>query len=297
MESLFLGSKGVQPLNAEAFPAAPPLTVSQWFDTPPVTIEAEGVLIIEEWATWCGPCILAMPHLSALAEQYEGQVTVVAISAEKERVVKRFLSRRDALSFSLGVDPSGATTEGFQVLTTASGLPKAYIVKDGEVVWAGNPMWIDPVLAAVVSGQWTPQYAERHLLMWELYTAYFNDTNDGKTSLAAATGAELVIYGELYPGMLNNLSWQILTEVPESNRDVSIALAAAEKACRLEPDSAAHLDTLAVALHQSRRLEEAIAVQERALAALQDGDPAQQKLQGRLEQFRLEHSRAATPTP
>ena len=284
-------------LHAHAFPAAPALTVSQWFDTPPVTIEAEGVVIVELWATWCGPCIDALPHLSALAEHYKGQVAVAAISDEKERVVSRFLSRHDALSFSTGVDPSGATTQRFQAIDQAGGIPRTYIVEDGEVVWSGHPMEIDPVIATVVSGQWTPQHAKRYRMLPEMFTSYFDDVGSGKTSSAAATGEELVAYGELYPGMLNNFSWLVLTEVDGSRRDVPLALAAAEKACRLEPESAAHLDTLALALYQSQRLEEAIAVQERAIASLQDGDPAQQELQGRLEQFRREHSSTIAPAP
>lgn len=284
-------------LHAHAFPAAPALTVSEWFDTPPVAIEAEGVVIVELWATWCGPCIDAMPHLSALAEHYEGQVAVAAISDERERVVSRFLSRREAFSFSAGVDPSGATTQRFKAIDQAGGIPRTYIVEDGEVVWSGHPMEIDPVIATVVSGQWTPEHAERYRMLPELLESYFSDVSSGKTSQAATTGAKIAAYGELYPGILNNFSWIILTEVADSSRDVSLALAAAEKACEQEPENAAYLDTLAVALHQSLRLSEAIAVQERALAALADGDPARQELQARLDGFRREQAGAVTPAP
>lgn len=284
-------------LRAHAFPAAPALTVSQWFDTPPVEIKAEGVVIVELWATWCGPCIDAMPHLSALAEHYKGQVAVAAISDERARVVGRFLDQRDGFAFSTGADPSGATTRRFQAIDNAGGIPRTYIIDDGEVVWSGHPMEIDPVIATVVSGQWTPQHAERYRVLPGMFAAYFDDISSGKAGRAATTGAEIVAHGELYPGMLNNFSWLILTEVSDQGRDVSLALAAAQKACELEPESAAYLDTLAVALHQSQRLDEAIAVQERAIAALPDGDPARQELQDRLDQFRREHASAVMPAP
>ena len=284
-------------LHAHAFPAAPALTVGQWLSSPPVAIEDEGVVIVELWATWCGPCIDALPHLSALAEHYEGQVSVAAISDERERVVSRFLDRRGPFSFSAGVDASGATTQRFMAIDKADGIPRTYIVQDGEVVWSGHPMEIDPVIATVVAGRWTPAHAERYRVLPEMFESYFDDVRAGKTSNAAATGAELVTYGELYPGMLNNFSWMILTEVSERYRDVPLALSAAEKACGLEPESAAYLDTLAVALHQSQRLDEAIAVQERAVAALSDGDPARSELQGRLEQFRRQRDEARPPAP
>ena len=41
------------------------------------TIELEDYfgqwVLVEFWATWCQPCVSAMPHLSELAEKFEGK--------------------------------------------------------------------------------------------------------------------------------------------------------------------------------------------------------------------------------
>ena len=49
---------------------APPLRIREWIKGEPVQgFEKGHVYILEFWATWCRPCIAAMPHLSALAEK------------------------------------------------------------------------------------------------------------------------------------------------------------------------------------------------------------------------------------
>ena len=51
---------------------APAINVETWVKGEPITgYESGRVYVVEFWATWCGPCIAQMPHLSQIARTYK----------------------------------------------------------------------------------------------------------------------------------------------------------------------------------------------------------------------------------
>lgn len=40
-------------------------------------------LVVDFWATWCGPCRMIAPIVAELAEQYDGQITVGKCDVEE----------------------------------------------------------------------------------------------------------------------------------------------------------------------------------------------------------------------
>jgi uncharacterized protein (TIGR03435 family) len=54
------------------------------------------VVFIEFWATWCSPCVSAMPHLQALQKKFKNQLQVITVTRETDKRVSLFLKAMPA---------------------------------------------------------------------------------------------------------------------------------------------------------------------------------------------------------
>src|SRR6266700_1173933 len=62
---------------------APPVKATKWLQGAEVKEFAEGkTYVMEFWATWCGPCIVMMPHMGELQTEYKDKVTFIGFTAK-----------------------------------------------------------------------------------------------------------------------------------------------------------------------------------------------------------------------
>ena len=108
------------------------------------------VLILNFWASWCGPCVEEAPSLDAFNRAMAPQgVVVLGVSIDRnEKMYKRFLKDYN-ISFETSRDPDWEVNTRYGTFI----FPETYIIgKDGKVrekiIAAQN--WMDPVFVARV---------------------------------------------------------------------------------------------------------------------------------------------------
>jgi thiol-disulfide isomerase/thioredoxin len=114
---------------------AKPLHAAEW--TQPVP---EGPVLVVFWATWCGPCVAAIPMFNEL---YRQGVSVVALTEQNAETATR------SKHGSLIEYPSGSSSDSLEDFRiTGHGLPH-YFLLDGsrQVVWYGQHVDSDAMLA------------------------------------------------------------------------------------------------------------------------------------------------------
>jgi cytochrome c biogenesis protein CcmG/thiol:disulfide interchange protein DsbE len=92
------------------------------------------VVVVDFWASWCGPCRGSFPWLRSLHERFGDKgLTVVAINLDKQREdADAFLSQYPA-PFIVAFDPAGKTPEAYHV----SAMPTTFVIgRDGTILEA-----------------------------------------------------------------------------------------------------------------------------------------------------------------
>ena len=85
------------------------------------------VVVLEFWASWCGPCHLLSPVLEGWHERFTPQGVVVAgVSAETVPVVTRSAFQM-GIGYPVFADPSGATTKAYRAMA----LPTVFVLDKG----------------------------------------------------------------------------------------------------------------------------------------------------------------------
>lgn len=158
----------VNPADALIGKAPPPIKVAKWVKGEPLTgFEKGKVYVVDFWATWCGPCNAAIPHLTKLAQEHKGKVEVVGISiSEKQKdsndtayidMVDAFVKKKgDRMDYRVAVDTPDKQmhTTWFKPSGTA-GIPTAWIIdQNGLVAWIGigSPNDVERIVNQVLAG-------------------------------------------------------------------------------------------------------------------------------------------------
>ena len=145
-------------------------------------IDKDKLILIDFWATWCGPCIASFPHLEELQQKYSEDLQILAISDEKVDVVANFLTKKSFnLSFLNDVDE-----KLFKRFNISERPTSCLISKKGEFLWLGSSDDLEPILIEYLKSGKAPKpfLTESNKSFYNQYSSPEQKLNNNDYSLS-----------------------------------------------------------------------------------------------------------------
>jgi thiol-disulfide isomerase/thioredoxin len=128
---------------------APAFSVDSFVRGPETkTLELGKVHVIEFWATWCGPCVASMPHLTELQKQNPDVQFIGVAGFERgkdaadgtKRVDDFVKAKGDVIGFAIAFDGDGTMAKTWMTAAKRNSIPTSFVVgKDGNIAFIGSP--------------------------------------------------------------------------------------------------------------------------------------------------------------
>lgn len=220
---------------------APPLKYSKWIKGEPISsFTGTQLYVLEFWATWCGPCKAAMPHITKLQQQYKDKVSFIGVGIWEKVAegkpyesslpsVEKFVKGNDAnMGYSVIAD-NNEQFMGNKWMKAAgeNGIPSTFIVKDNKIMWIGHPNSLDSILPKMLDGtydieafksKFSKSAASARKQNAELMAA-FGPLQDAMKAKEYPKALELIEQMKIkqpnYKAMMDGMKFQVLLDMDE----------------------------------------------------------------------------------
>ena len=242
--------------------------------------------VVDFWATWCGPCIRSMPHLSELQDRFGDRgLRVVAVNIwerksgdELAEHLREFAQTHDAnMRYTVAIDGDKRMEETWMRAAARRGIPSAFVIdRDGFISWIGHPAspdmekTIERVLTSGMTDAERTAMREksRRERTSQAWVGEFNKiAREGDIERTNQVGEALLrTHLKDDSQALNQIAWMIVANDSSSDDGVALGRRMATRACELtEWKNADILDTLAYACMRQSDYREAVRVQRLAV--------------------------------
>jgi thiol-disulfide isomerase/thioredoxin len=107
------------------------------------------IVIVDFWATWCGPCMAEAPHMVQINDKYKDKgLQIIGISLDQNGNDALNGAKAHGLNWPQACD-EGVWNSAYAKTWGVDSIPRTFIIgPEGVVLWTGHPANIDAPLAA-----------------------------------------------------------------------------------------------------------------------------------------------------
>ncbi|MCB0824711.1 MAG: TlpA family protein disulfide reductase [Armatimonadetes bacterium] len=113
---------------------APKMEIETWMHKKAPDMKGK-VVMVDFWATWCGPCRASIPELNEWQKHFEKDLVIVGLSDEPKDTITKFMEGT-AMNYHVANDTQGRLKK----IVGVKGIPHAMIITPDNIVrWQGFP--------------------------------------------------------------------------------------------------------------------------------------------------------------
>ena len=159
--------------------APPSLAISSWIKGNKIdSFDPGKTYVVEFWATWCGPCLTSIPHLTKIQKEHPDDLVVIGVAASERpdrqtpsggnsqdpvdsNVIKQNMlaqvqsfttSQGDQMNYRVAFDFDASMARDWMIAAKQRSIPCAFLVgKGAKILWVGHPKFIDEPLAKALA--------------------------------------------------------------------------------------------------------------------------------------------------
>ncbi|NBC10132.1 MAG: redoxin domain-containing protein [Planctomycetes bacterium] len=98
---------------------APELVLSDWKNGEVTAEDMDGkIVVVDFWATWCGPCLAAVPHNNEIAEKYaeEGVIVIGVCGSSSGQEKMEATAEKHNMQYPIAKDATQQSAENWSVM-------------------------------------------------------------------------------------------------------------------------------------------------------------------------------------